>query len=451
MKLTWKIMVVAAFGLATAGQGAELAAIWQDPEFKKQFVGTYGILAEVEPRVTPEEREVLEKIFPLMSSDQPKAAKILEGEAGKKDGTAMINFTLANIYFQQDKLADAAKQYTLAVTKFPSYRRAHKNLGLIHVRQGEYAEAIKSFTKMIELGGGDALSYGLLGYAYVAKNDYLAAEGSYRNALLLQPENTDWRLGLARCIFKQQKFEEAAALLDVLLEKYPDRAEFWLLQANAYLGMKQPLKAAENFEFVSRLGKATVDSLNTLGDIYVNENLPDLAADAYIRGMEANREQPLTRPLRAAEVLAQRGAMAQAKRVTGKINELFAARLEDADKRRLLKLDARISVAEGDGGEAAKVLEEIVKLDPLDGEALMLLGQHYGRSGETERAVFYYERAGGVEAFEAPAKTRLAQVLVGQGKYQDAVPLLRRAQELKPREEVARYLEQVERLARTRR
>ena len=34
---------------------------------------------------------------------------------------------------------------------------------------------------------------------------------------------------------------------------------------------------------------------------------------------------------------------------------------------------------------------------------------------------------------------------VAEGRYQDALPLLRRAQEVKPRDDVARYLEQVER------
>jgi hypothetical protein len=37
------------------------------------------------------------------------------------------------------------------------------------------------------------------------------------------------------------------------------------------------------------------------------------------------------------------------------------------------------------------------------------------------------------------------------GRYGDALPLLRRVQELKPRDDIARYLEQVERLAKSRR
>lgn len=39
---------------------------------------------------------------------------------------------------------------------------------------------------------------------------------------------------------------------------------------------------------------------------------------------------------------------------------------------------------------------------------------------------------------------------MGQSRYAEAVPLLKRAQEINPRDDVARYLEQVERIARAR-
>jgi tetratricopeptide (TPR) repeat protein len=429
----------------------EVDDIWNDPVFKKQFIAGYGINAEIEPRVTPEEVAILEKIRPLMAEDLPKAEAALEKQM-KPDCSAILDFTLGSIHFQQDKMIEALDGYRKAVAKFPSFRRAWRNLGLIYVRNGKYDDAISAFTRMIELGGGDAYSYGLLGFAYAAKQDYQAAEAAYRNALLLQPENTEWRLGLTRCVFKQQKFEDAATLLDVLIDRYPDKTEFWLLQAQAYLAMKQPLKAAENLEAVDRFGKATADSPHTLGDIYVSENLFESAASAYRRATDADAKQPIARPLRSAEVLAARGALPQARQVAAHIREVWDKQMEEADRRKLLKLEARLSLAEGAGSaETAGVLEEIVKLDPLDGEALMLLGQHYSRQNEPDRAIFYYERAESLEAFEANARIRHAQVLVGLNRYQDAIPLLRRAQEVKSRDDVARYLEQVERIAKTRR
>jgi hypothetical protein len=62
-----------------------------------------------------------------------------------------------------------------------------------------------------------------------------------------------------------------------------------------------------------------------------------------------------------------------------------------------------------------------------------------------------YERAARVEGFAAQAKVKIAQIYVSQSRFSDALPLLRDAQALKPREDVARYIEQVERASRAKR
>ena len=129
------------------------------------------------------------------------------------------------------------------------------------------------------------------------------------------------------------------------------------------------------------------------------------------------------------------------------ITRLRGESLATEDQKDMLKLRARLAVATGASEEEAKILQEIVAIDPLDGEALILLGQHSARGGNPEQAVFYYERAANLEKFEADAKVRHAQMLVGQGKYQEALPLLRRAQSIKPRDNIQQYLEQIERVA----
>ena len=53
--------------------------------------------------------------------------------------------------------------------------------------------------------------------------------------------------------------------------------------------------------------------------------------------------------------------------------------------------------------------------------ALMSLGQYHSRQNEPDRAIFYYERAAGIDKFEARAKVRQAQVLVGMERYADAL------------------------------
>lgn len=424
-------------------------SIWDDPRFQRAFLGSYGFVAEIEPRVTVVEQEQMQKVMDILSKedDTDKAMKQLQ-KTTKESSSAIFDFTIANLYFQQDNLAEALAWYNKAIEKYPTFRRAYKNAGLIHVRGGDFAKALPFLTKTVELGDHSSLAYGLLGFAHGSTENHLCAESAYRQAILLDPETLDWQLGLARSLFKQQKFGDAASLCDILIQKKPNNPEFWLLQANAFLGLKQPMKAAENYEYVNAMGWATAASMTMLADIYVNESRWDLAADAYLAAYNLDPAGDPSKPLRAAKILAARGALGEADRILGHVAERKGS-LGPDDLKELLKLQARVAVANGGGEEVVKILEEVVVVDPLDGEALILLAQHYGRN-VPEKAVFYYERAANIERHEAEAKLRHGQLLVGQSKYQDALPLLRRAYELQPRADIEEYLKQVERIAKTR-
>jgi tetratricopeptide (TPR) repeat protein len=424
-------------------------AIWNDPAFQKQFAESYIAESDIEPRVTVTERDQLQKVLDFIASDKMNEAAAMLEKAKNSANSAVFDFTLANIYFQQEKLDIAASTYQRAVEKYPKFRRAWRNLGLIYVRQQNFEKAAEAMTHVISLGGGDAITYGLLAYAYSSLDNHLSAESAYRMAILLDPATVDWKMGLARSFFKQSRFAEAVAVCDQLIQKQPERADLWLLQANAYIGLNQPVKAAEIYEIVDQLGKSTPESLNMLGDIYVNEELYEMAVSSYIRAMDVKPQDKPDRAVRSAKVLSARGAMNETRKLIDHIQSLYGDRLEVDARKDILKLHARLAVADGAGDEEVRVLKEIVELDPLDGEALILLGQHSNRTGDTEKAIFYFERAAAIEKFEADAKIRHAQLLVSKGKYAEALPLIRRAQQVNPRENIQKYLEQVERAAKT--
>jgi tetratricopeptide (TPR) repeat protein len=436
----------------SANEKLSLWPLWSNETFVRQFLGSYGVQAEVEPRVTTVEKTELEKVAALMAQKGglEKAHAYLSALVKPAD-TAVYDFTLGSICFQQEQLNAAAQWYAKAVAKFPSFLRAHKNLGVVRVRLGDYQKAVESLTLSIELGAKDGVTFGLLGFAFLMIDEATSAETAYREAIMLQPSVSDWKMGLARCLFKQRKYEEAAALCGELIAQQPDRSELWLLQANAFLGMKETAKAAENYEYLDLKGQATPQSLNALGDIYVSEGLIEMAADTYLRAIEKDADPAPTRILQKVEILVARGAYTSAERLSRRLKALPAEQFSADERKRHLKLDARIAAAQGPANpDAARILDEIVQLDPLDGEALILLGQHHASAGNLEKAAFLFERAQGISQHEAEASLRHAQCLVRAGKYQQAVPLLKRTQELRPREDVARYLEQVERVARSR-
>ncbi len=422
--------------------------IWNSKQFQTQFTKSYIAETEIEPRVTVTELEDMKEIMEMLSADEmDNAVKRLQKIRGEA-ASAVIDFTLANIYFQQENYNEALELYQVAVEKYPKFRRAWKNMAMIHVRQGDFSKAVPALTKVIELGGNDSITYGLLGYGYSSIDNNISAESAYRMAILLDPKTFDWKMGLARCFFKQNRYADAVALCDVLIKDDPENVSLWLLQANAYIALEKPMKAAEIYEIVDVMGGSTLDSLNMLGDIYVNQELYELAVQSYSKAMDLKGATP-DRAVRSAKVLVARGAMEETGLLIEKLDKVFNGNISDDLNKDILKLRARLAVASGAAEEEVKVLEQIVQIDPLDGEALILLGQNYQRNGDNEKAIFYYERAANIEKYEADAKVRHAQLLVGSGKYNEALPLLKRAQDIKPRENVREFLVQVEKISKT--
>ncbi|MFP4069481.1 MAG: tetratricopeptide repeat protein [Opitutales bacterium] len=419
---------------------------WNDEAFVKDFLGSYGFLAGYEPTISEEEKEALRSLIDLIKVSPSAAIRELEPQI-KSSSSAAFDFILANLYFQEGELDEAEEFYLKAVKKHPDFRRAYKNLGLVQVQKGDFDEAIPTISKAMELGEVDGRAYGLLGYGYLTQERYFPAEAAYRQAILMQPEVKDWKVGLARTLLESSRYTEAASLFQTLLQDEPDNADFWLLQSNAYLGQDQPLQAAKNIEVARRMGAADLQTLTLLGDIYMNDESPDLALDAYLEAAEEAGPDDTKSLIRAAELLTRSVNYPQAKTMIAAVRDK-QTELGEQDEMQLLTLEAKIARAEGDDETAVATLNRIVEQDSLNGEALIELANYYADQGDMAKATNRFEQAQKIEKFERQALVAHAQALVRDGQYEDAVPLLRRALQIKPDQNLEDYLSRVERAAR---
>lgn len=435
-------------------------------QFRDAYLATFGVKTDVEPPVSEQEKFYLDQILPHLAEGQVDECITAFKKITTKEATARFDFELGMLYLRKNDSGNAEECLLAAVTKFDRFLRAHQNLGLLYTRANRTQKAIPHLTKSLSLGQADEQLYGLLAYCHMTNGNPLSAESAYRAAIMLGPKTLDWKMGLARALFGQQKAAEAVSLLDEVLKENPGKSELWALQAMAHLANKQPLKAAENFEMLAMMGKADTANLTILGDIYVNEGIYPLAANAYVNALKTTPPPPSAEAaLKAGEGLAQRAAYGQAKQVLAGVEEVFS-NLDDTSRFRMMKIRARIAMAEESFGEGAQLLKEIVDANPLDGEALMQLADYHNKkpaesadlaTANKVQAMFYWERALKVPAVEADAGVRLAQALMAASaaetdkskraeKLQRAIELIKRSQELKPRESVGRYLGDLERM-----
>jgi len=445
-KITTLLLAAGLSACALPAQSNISSQLWDDPTFVKEFLGSYGFLAGAEPPISDEEKESLRNLIDLIKASPNAAIQALEPQI-TDSSSAAFDFILANLYFQSGNLTKAERFYSNAIVKFPDFRRAYKNLGLVQVQQGDFNKAVSTISKAMELGEVDGRSYGLLGYGYLTQEKYYPAEAAYRQAILMQPDVTDWKVGLARTLLETERYADAIALFDTLLLESPDNGDYWMLQGNAYLGKGDSMAAAKNLEVVRRMGAADLSTLTLLGDIYMNNSNADLALDAYLAATEiatAGDSKPL---LRAASLFTRSGEYEQAKALIPRIrNQIDLAEAEELD---LLTLEAKIARAEGDDAAAVELLSKIVERDSLNGDALIELANFYADQGDMAKAITRYEQAEKIEAFEREALVAHAQARVRDGQYKEALPLLRRALQLRSDNNLEDYAQRVERAARS--
>jgi tetratricopeptide (TPR) repeat protein len=441
------LVAVASAGAARAPKVPEvderpLAAIWNDADFGRRF---FGYEASVEPKLSAEEQAHYRSLDErrLFTEDPARAADELEAKM-TPSSSALLEYSAGSLRLGEGDVAGAIKLYGVAVDKFPRFMRAHRSLGMVLAREGQYGEALPHLTKAIELGGAEAVIYGLLGFCHLNLGNYVSAEAAYQSAVLHDPLNLDWKLGLIKSFIEVGQYRRAAEMLDELIQAHPDKANLWVLQANVFIQQEQPMKAAVNLEALRRLGQATVPDLALLGDLYMAQDSAALALSAYVESMEMDDGSRSGRALRTAEILVSRGSFEEAGALFAKIHELYATVLAEEDLTKMQRLEARVALGLGEGDRAIGILEEIIVRNPLDGETLLLAGDYYARHDQREKADFRYETATNVEAYRAEAWVKQAELRVQARKYAEAVDLLRKAQKLRPLDHIQRYLEKVE-------
>ncbi|MFZ9936484.1 MAG: tetratricopeptide repeat protein [Luteolibacter sp.] len=446
------------------------ANLFRDPKFVREFVGSYGFLSEVEPKVTPDEQAALTTIRELFDQSKFREAeaeltrfiKETESPTDPKKAPAEISaamvFVLGNLYFQADRPDEARRAFLEAIRRFPRFRRAHTNLAYLYISQNKTEEAMPMLQRAIELGENSARVYGLLGYCHLLKKNAVAAENAYRQAYLLDASSRDWKLGLAQALMAQEKNAEAASMIGTLIEENPNDRQLWLQQANAFLAAERKDEAIVNLEALRLKGIADEANLNLLGNLHMDRNEPQLALLAYLAAMDKATTLDVPRALKSARILNAYGFPDKAEDMIARIRVRTGDEISPADLTALLLTEVRVSQTKSDHARTGELLAQLLELNPADGEVLLEAARHKDllsrdEADEEKRAALVaeartnYQLAARGKDVAYPANLALGQMLVRERRYQEALTHLRAALELKRSESLEQYTSRVQRAA----
>ena len=124
----------------------------------------------------------------------------------------------------------------------------------------------------------------------------------------------------------------------------------------------------------------------------------------------------------------------------------FANNYGTEDRKEILLLQAEVLKSTGKKEESVKLLREIVEANPLQGKALIMLGQAAWENQNHAEASLYFERAAKTKEWEVQALTEHARMLVSTRDYDQAIRYLQEVQVLDPQPRIDRYLKSIQNL-----
>jgi tetratricopeptide (TPR) repeat protein len=396
------------------------------------------------PTVTRREAALLATVTSLGATNAP-AALILLLPALDAEASGALDFTAGNLSLQAGDHAGALEHYQAALSKAPGFRTARLNGARAALLADNHQAALDVLLPLLAGSGAGADGLLLLGHAHALMSRPVSAESAYRQALLLDAENLDAMMGLTKALLLQARYAEGSAMAQECLVRDLERAEAWSLSADAARAAGEDQAAVIRLETARRLNLATPAMLATLGDYHAMQERPKEAIAIY-RLAFAHAAPSHARMLRAAQALLSLDRTAEGEVYLARLSAQ-ANQLSRHDQVLLHRLKSLVHEQGGDRAAAMKELQTALKLDPLNAELLVRLGDLQRSAGELLKAETNYRRAGEDQAWRGRALLRRAVIAAEGGHYRDAVTLLEEAQRADAALAIGRYLTAMRSLA----
>ena len=231
-----------------------------------------------------------------------------------------------------------------------------------------------------------------LARSLISSNQLQEAEKTYLSLLHHDPSLVPIYGELYNLYARQRRLEDAEKILKEGMAKNPGNLLFIRNLATHYQRTQRNDEALKMIEQFKTLGRGTPHIHQSVGAFYVQLGQPDMAMREYEAGIQDEPKEKNYYRKRMAETL----------------------------------------VATGKRAEAGRMIESVLKEDPKDAEARLLLGSNLLATGDVGRAVTELQAAVQADLENAGARYMLGSALAQQGQPALAVPELQRAMQLDP-------------------
>lgn len=381
-------------------------------------------------------KATFEKALAFLPRDYDRALELLRSLAQQQLPRPEFHDLMGKAYEELKQFNRAALFYGQAAALAPQVAQYHANFGWALGQMGRWDASARVLERATALDPQNAFALLVLGIAYSELGRWHESVRVLQRATELDPQNWVAHVRLAMAYEHLGDWQKALQEYLLALGIHEDAAVLNNL-ARLSLQTSEVSEQAERWEEVAKSAQEAVQRLRRALQLDSNLNIARLNLAIALRKW-AKAQRNLGQEKQAVDALqeAEQVLRDYLKREDSPPAALELARVLGDQKR---------------WDEAVGLCREVLKSDPRNVDALLLLGYLFinaSRLGDAEQA---YQQALKVQPQNADAMTGLGIVAYLQGRYDDAIAWFERALKINPNHPQARQNLEIAKQAKERR
>jgi len=373
-------------------------------------------------------KESEERILVLLESGDPLGLVGAQAAAGPpapvRPGqvSAALLYLIGHTYLALDQYLPAETAFRNALVALPDYLRVHESLGLLYLRNERYDEARVHLARAAELGLHTPNLFGALGFLNQATHNYWGAASAYQQAMILEPDNEQWRRGLLFALAETHQYDSGLTLVEQMLQDDVSDPDLWLYRSHMSLQAGERDVALTSLETAIRLGDISAANLQVCATLHMElgsiRRAIELLRASVIQGLEFEFVE------QALNWLVLNDEWDYLAELLAALRERWDT-LTEVQQSRILSREASVNLSADDEPAASTALEQALELDPGNADALMTLGNIHANNRNYTEAELLFQRASAYDRYRDSALISLAQIAIDQDDFARALEFLR--------------------------
>ncbi len=288
-------------------------------------------------------------------------------------------------YYEAEDYQTALEYFLKAIDENPGSDYDLYSAGKCYYNLEQYPQALKYLNASLKIVPGDIEVFRALAKVYAKLEDYETSNSYFQKALKQEPDNDYDLFMVGNNYYSMGKYETSISFYRKSIELAPEDGMGWLNLGNAYDKLEKYDEALEAYRHGIKVEPDNSDLYNSAALILKSQKKYEEAVPLYQKALELEPDESVFH-YNLAACYESMGEPEKAVAAYRRSNQL------DPDPE-TINCIAGIYFEQDDYKKAHEVLDESLKVDPENVEALKMYGDVYSWMNEFDNALKYYFRA----------------------------------------------------------